>query len=213
MPSAMRWRRCSPSWRCPSAALFSGALITETMFAWPGMGKAIYQAILDNDYNLALGRPADRHARHHARQPAGRPRLRLGRPARVDRAERMSDIASRPAGQPGMAGVDPPDAPSPGAGLAGLPAGPAGPVARRPLDRRLARHRSHRDRPLPPLRAALGRALAGHRRSRPRSLPAPARRRPRVAAGRHLGRAPVGGHRRPDRRRRGLSRRPARCAC
>ena len=32
----------------------SGALITETMFAWPGMGKAIYQAILDNDYNLAL---------------------------------------------------------------------------------------------------------------------------------------------------------------
>ncbi len=35
-------------------ALFSGALITETMFAWPGMGKMIYQAILDNDYNLAL---------------------------------------------------------------------------------------------------------------------------------------------------------------
>ena len=35
-------------------ALFSGALITETMFAWPGMGKAIYQGILDNDYNLAL---------------------------------------------------------------------------------------------------------------------------------------------------------------
>jgi peptide/nickel transport system permease protein len=24
------------------------------MFAGPGMGKAIYQAILDNDYNLAL---------------------------------------------------------------------------------------------------------------------------------------------------------------
>ena len=34
--------------------LFSGALITETMFAWPGMGKAIYNAILENDYNLAL---------------------------------------------------------------------------------------------------------------------------------------------------------------
>ena len=34
--------------------LFSGALITETIFAWPGVGKAIYQAILDNDYNLAL---------------------------------------------------------------------------------------------------------------------------------------------------------------
>jgi peptide/nickel transport system permease protein len=35
-------------------ALFSGALVTETMFAYPGMGKLIYDAILGNDYNLAL---------------------------------------------------------------------------------------------------------------------------------------------------------------
>jgi len=35
-------------------ALFSGALITETMFGYLGMGKAIYDAILGNDYNLAL---------------------------------------------------------------------------------------------------------------------------------------------------------------
>lgn len=34
--------------------LFGGALITETMFAQPGMGKMIYDAILGNDYNLAL---------------------------------------------------------------------------------------------------------------------------------------------------------------
>lgn len=34
--------------------LFSGALITETMFAWPGMGNTIYQAITTNDFNLAL---------------------------------------------------------------------------------------------------------------------------------------------------------------
>ncbi len=34
--------------------LFSGALITETIFAWLGMGKTIYDAILGNDYNLAL---------------------------------------------------------------------------------------------------------------------------------------------------------------
>jgi peptide/nickel transport system permease protein len=34
--------------------LFSGGLITETMFAWQGMGKMIYDAILGNDYNLAL---------------------------------------------------------------------------------------------------------------------------------------------------------------
>jgi peptide/nickel transport system permease protein len=35
-------------------SLFSGAMITETMFAWPGMGAMIYQAILSNDFNLAL---------------------------------------------------------------------------------------------------------------------------------------------------------------
>ena len=35
-------------------ALFSGALITETMFGWLGMGKVIYDAILGNDFNLAL---------------------------------------------------------------------------------------------------------------------------------------------------------------
>lgn len=35
-------------------ALFGGALITETMFAQPGMGKMIYDSILGNDFNLAL---------------------------------------------------------------------------------------------------------------------------------------------------------------
>src|SRR5260370_38666534 len=34
--------------------LFSGALITETMFASPGMGKLIFDAVLGNDFNLAL---------------------------------------------------------------------------------------------------------------------------------------------------------------
>ncbi len=34
--------------------LFSGALVTETMFAYPGMGKLIYDSILGNDFNLAL---------------------------------------------------------------------------------------------------------------------------------------------------------------
>ena len=35
-------------------ALFSGALVTETMFAYLGMGKTIYDAVLGNDFNLAL---------------------------------------------------------------------------------------------------------------------------------------------------------------
>ena len=34
--------------------LFGGALITETMFAQPGLGKMIYDSILGNDFNLAL---------------------------------------------------------------------------------------------------------------------------------------------------------------
>ena len=35
-------------------SLFSGALITETIFAQPGMGKLIFDAIQGNDFNLAL---------------------------------------------------------------------------------------------------------------------------------------------------------------
>lgn len=35
-------------------SLFSGALITETVFGWPGMGKLINDAVMGNDFNLAL---------------------------------------------------------------------------------------------------------------------------------------------------------------
>lgn len=34
--------------------LFSGALLTETIFAWRGMGQLTFEAVMDNDYNLAL---------------------------------------------------------------------------------------------------------------------------------------------------------------
>lgn len=34
--------------------LVSGALVTETMFAYPGMGKLVFDAVMGNDYNLAL---------------------------------------------------------------------------------------------------------------------------------------------------------------
>lgn len=33
---------------------FGGALIIETVFAWPGMGRLIYEAVLASDYNLAV---------------------------------------------------------------------------------------------------------------------------------------------------------------
>ncbi len=35
--------------------LFSGALITEQVFAWPGMGLLGYQAVTDRDYPLLMG--------------------------------------------------------------------------------------------------------------------------------------------------------------
>lgn len=35
-------------------ALFSGALVTETVFAYLGMGKTIFDAVMGNDFNLAL---------------------------------------------------------------------------------------------------------------------------------------------------------------
>lgn len=34
--------------------LFSGALITETIFSYPGMGKLIFDSVMGNDFNLAL---------------------------------------------------------------------------------------------------------------------------------------------------------------
>lgn len=35
-------------------SLFSGAVITETIFNWRGMGRLVYEAVMGNDYNLAL---------------------------------------------------------------------------------------------------------------------------------------------------------------
>ena len=34
--------------------LFSGVVVTESVFGYPGMGKLIYDAVLGSDYNLAL---------------------------------------------------------------------------------------------------------------------------------------------------------------
>jgi peptide/nickel transport system permease protein len=37
------------------AALFSGAIITETVFAWPGIGRMFVTAMLSRDYPLLMG--------------------------------------------------------------------------------------------------------------------------------------------------------------
>lgn len=36
-------------------ALFTGAVITETVFSWPGMGRLFYEGIRRNDYTRVLG--------------------------------------------------------------------------------------------------------------------------------------------------------------
>jgi peptide/nickel transport system permease protein len=33
---------------------FGGALIIETVFSWPGMGRLMYNAVISSDYNLAI---------------------------------------------------------------------------------------------------------------------------------------------------------------
>jgi peptide/nickel transport system permease protein len=56
------WRHALPNALMPVVTLlalelgglFSGALVTETIFGYPGMGKLIFDAIMGNDYNLAL---------------------------------------------------------------------------------------------------------------------------------------------------------------
>jgi peptide/nickel transport system permease protein len=37
------------------SALFSGAVITETVFAWPGIGRMFVQAMFARDYPLLMG--------------------------------------------------------------------------------------------------------------------------------------------------------------
>jgi peptide/nickel transport system permease protein len=56
------WRHALPNAMLPVVTvialsfggLFSGALVTETIFAYPGMGRMIYDSVIGNDFNLAL---------------------------------------------------------------------------------------------------------------------------------------------------------------
>jgi peptide/nickel transport system permease protein len=38
-----------------TGVLLAGAVLTETIFAWPGIGKWIYDAILGRDYPIVQG--------------------------------------------------------------------------------------------------------------------------------------------------------------
>jgi peptide/nickel transport system permease protein len=38
-----------------TAVIFSGAIVTETVFSWPGMGRLLRDAALARDVNVAMG--------------------------------------------------------------------------------------------------------------------------------------------------------------
>ena len=38
-----------------AGALVGGAVVIETVFAWPGLGRLIYDALLQRDYPVMLG--------------------------------------------------------------------------------------------------------------------------------------------------------------
>ena len=80
--------------------LLEGSVITETVFAWPGLGAYLTGSLLNADMNAVLGRHDRRRLRVHRPQPALRPALPPARPegARVSAA---MPRPTPPAGAPG----------------------------------------------------------------------------------------------------------------
>ena len=76
-------------------SLFSGALVVETMFAYLGMGKLIYDSILGNDYNIALVGLMLATLMTLIEQSRGGPRLCLARPAHQLRRNTSLNVRPR----------------------------------------------------------------------------------------------------------------------
>src|SRR5450755_3586921 len=55
-----------------AGTLIGGAVLTETVFAWPGIGRLMYEALLQRDYNLLLGDGADLQSPHRSGLSPGR---------------------------------------------------------------------------------------------------------------------------------------------
>ena len=56
--------------------LLAGAILTETIFAWPGIGKWLVEAIHRRDYPAVQGGILLIGHDHHRREPDRRPALR-----------------------------------------------------------------------------------------------------------------------------------------
>ena len=83
--------------------LLAGAILTETIFSWPGVGKWLVEAIHRRDYPAVQGGILLLGDDRHRRQPARRPALRRHQPAdqacltpRHSRAQQAAAEAARP---------------------------------------------------------------------------------------------------------------------
>ena len=73
--------RSSPWSACRRGYLLGGAVLTETVFAWPGVGTLVVQGILARDVPARAGLRARDRADLRPRQSRGRPPLRVSRSA------------------------------------------------------------------------------------------------------------------------------------
>ena len=64
-----------------AAALLTGSIIVETIFAIPGVGRYFVEAALNRDYTLVMGTVVVIAHLHHRLQPDRRPALRGHRSA------------------------------------------------------------------------------------------------------------------------------------
>ena len=63
--------------------LLGGAVVTETVFAWPGIGRLAIQSIYNRDYPVVQCDGLHRRRALHRDQPRARPAVRHPRPARA----------------------------------------------------------------------------------------------------------------------------------
>ena len=103
--TAVIWKHCLRNalipvlslWGVFMGGLVTGAIVTETVFAWPGIGRLTYEAVIFRDYPLLQAVIIMDAIFHPPHQPAGRHSLRLCRsenPVRVGRAMRRLPLAS-----------------------------------------------------------------------------------------------------------------------
>ena len=81
--------------------LLEGSVITETVFAWPGLGAYLTGSLLNADMNAVLGATIVVGCGVHRPQPALRPALPPVRPAGARMSLALAHRPRRPAGAPG----------------------------------------------------------------------------------------------------------------